>query len=310
MKQSFLRSVEQGQNAIWRYLVGLLFAILCGFIGFYWVGISIAWTIAAFTPIFEKIIDEGETKENINQVSNFSLETSYISIHFAYAFFCIGIFLVVKFLHRRKMLTLISPDATFHFRRFGLGFLLWFALASLQAGTEFLYDRSAFVWNFQPFSWLSFLPWALVFTPIQTSAEEILFRGYLLQGLGLFVRQPFVLTLIASLPFAIAHFENPEMARGSVWIGLTYFLLAVFLTLITLWDNRLELALGVHAANNLFVLLVVNTQDSVLPTPAVFIQQFPIDPRFTFLSMLITTSVFYGVVAGLKRLRRRDVGGE
>lgn len=310
MKQSFLRSVEQGQNAGWRYLLGILFAILLGFIGFHWVGKPISQAISAFAVLFEKAIYEGEPKENINQFSVYSLETPYISIHIAYAFFCIGIFLAVKFLHQRKILTLISPDATFHLKRFGLGFVLWFALASLQTGIEFLGDRSAFVWNFQPSSWVSFLPWVLVFTPIQTSAEELLFRSYLLQGLGLVVRQPFVLTLIVSVPFAIAHFENPEMARGSIWIGLTYFLLAVFLTLITLRDNRLELALGVHAANNLFVLLIVNTQDSVLPTPALFIQQFPTDPRFTFLSMLIATSLFYGLVFGHKRLRRRKVGDE
>jgi uncharacterized protein len=33
----------------------------------------------------------------------------------------------------------------------------------------------------------------IILTPIQTSAEEIFFRGYLLQGMGLIMRQPLIL---------------------------------------------------------------------------------------------------------------------
>ncbi|MDX2239736.1 MAG: CPBP family intramembrane glutamic endopeptidase [Leptolyngbyaceae cyanobacterium bins.302] len=296
MKQSFLKSAEQGCNAVWRYICGILIAMLLGLVGLRWVGMPISSAIGDSLVIFKQPIDMIETEENIKQFSPHSLETSYISIHFAYAFFCIGIFIAVKLLHQRKVLTLISPGATFQWQRFGIGFSLWFVLASIQTCVEFLYNPGTFIWNFQPSAWLSFLPWAIVFTPLQTSTEELLFRGYLLQGLGLVIRQPVVLTLVSSLPFAIAHFSNPEMARGAVWIGLTYWLMGIFLTLITLRDNRLELALGVHAANNLFVVLMVNTQDSALPTPALIIQQTPSDPRFTLAVLVVAIAVFYGLV--------------
>ncbi len=39
---------------------------------------------------------------------------------------------------------------------------------------------------------------------------------------------------------------------------------------ITLRDGRLELALGLHAANNLFTGLFANTVVTVLPTPSMF----------------------------------------
>jgi membrane protease YdiL (CAAX protease family) len=296
MKYSFLKSAEQGENSVWRYLGGILLAIGLGFIGFQWVGIPIAETIAGSISIFEGITNNPEFEEKVNSLSPYSLEISYISIHFAYGFFCIGLLVAVKQLHQRKPLTLISPEAAICWPRFGLGFTLWFALAGVQTLVEFLYNRVAFTWNFHPAVWFIFLPWALLLTPIQTATEELLFRGYLLQGLGLLIRQPLVLTLIASLPFAIAHFGNPEMSRGTAWIALTYLWMAIFLTLITLKDNRLELALGIHAANNLFIVLVVNTRDSALPTPALIIQQIPTDPRFTLIAMLITTATFYGLV--------------
>jgi membrane protease YdiL (CAAX protease family) len=301
MKDSFLKIADQGQNAAWRYLCGMLFAMSCGYIGFQWVGIPVAEAIAGFLEVYQNALRPPKLEENINSIDLHSLEISYIAIHFAYAFFVIGICLAVKVLHQRPVLTLISPNASFLWPRFRLGFSLWFGLASLQSGIEFLLQPSPFTWNFQPADWLTFLPLALVLTPIQTSAEELLFRGYLLQGLGLMVRQPLALTLIASLPFAIAHWGNPEMLRGAEWIGLTYLIMAIFLTVITLQDNRLELALGVHAANNLFIVLVVNTPDSALPSPALLLQQTPADPRFTLASLLVAIAIFYGWVFGRRQ---------
>jgi len=303
MKDSFLKSAKEGRNAGWRYLGGILLAIGFGFIGFQWVGIPVAEAINDFVAIFPDTLTPAELEENINQFEPYSLEISYIAIHIAYLFFSAGILIAVKFLHQRKAFTLISPSAAFAWSRFALGFSLWFGLASLQTGVEFLLHQDAFSWNFRPSAWLAFLPWALLLTPIQTSAEELFFRGYLLQGLSLLVRHPIALTLIASLPFAIAHWSNPEMARGSGWIGLTYLLMAIFLTVLTLRDNRLELALGVHAANNLFIVLLVNTTDSTLPSPALIIQHTPTDPRFTFMSLLVATTAFYGLVF------RRSLGG-
>lgn len=296
MKDSFLKIAEQGQNAAWRYGCGILLAISLGMIGYIWVGVPIGTAIAGFITVSRSAIHTAKVEENINPIYLESLDISYIAIHITYVFFAIGILSAVKFLHQRKSLTLISANATFEWRRFAMGFSLWLLLASLQTSVELWLNFHSFTWNFQPAAWLSFLPWALILTPIQTSTEEILFRGYLLQGLGLLVRQPIALTLIASLPFAIAHWGNPEMTRGFAWIGLTYLLMAVFLTWITLKDSRLELALGIHAANNLFIMLLVNTSDSALPSPALLIQQTPSDPLFTFWSLLIAAIAFYAIV--------------
>jgi uncharacterized protein len=97
------------------------------------------------------------------------------------------------------------------------------------------------------------------------------------------------------------HFGNPEMQRGAVWIALTYFTLAVFFTTITLQDNGLELALGVHAANNLFIVLLINTQDSALQSPAVWIQTVPSNPRLTLLMVLLGAIGFWWIFLGITK---------
>jgi len=291
--RSFLKVAYTGRNAGWRYLTGILLAMGLGLGGYTYVGMPIATVIAAYLRFSRDEFHSPGSETGIELIPVNSSEISYISSHIAFAFLCIGIFGVVKLLHHRKMLSLISPDASFQAKRFLLGFSLWFVFASLQTLIEFLLNPGSFVWNFQPLGWFTFLPLALLLTPIQTSGEELLFRGYLLQGLGLIVRQPIALIGLASLPFALVHFGNPEMERGALWIALTYFLMAVFLTTITLRDNRLELALGVHAANNLFVVLLVNSKDSVLQTPAIVLQQVPTDPRVTLIGLFISTIGFY-----------------
>ncbi|NJN87112.1 MAG: CPBP family intramembrane metalloprotease [Leptolyngbyaceae cyanobacterium SL_7_1] len=139
---------------------------------------------------------------------------------------------------------------------------------------------------------------ALILTPLQTSAEEFFFRAYVLQGLGLITRHPFLLILLSSLLFAVPHFGNPEMQRSALWLGLSYLAIGAFLTLITLKDNRLELALGVHAANNLFVALFVNTKDSALPAPSLFILKDVGDPRLSFSLFLLSAAIYYFLFFG------------
>ncbi|MEX0269257.1 lysostaphin resistance A-like protein [Leptolyngbyaceae cyanobacterium UHCC 1019] len=150
-----------------------------------------------------------------------------------------------------------------------------------------------FEWSVHPLQWLAFLSIALVLTPLQTSTEELLFRGYFLQAVGQLIKQPVILVIATSLPFAMAHFSNSEMNRGSLWTGLTYGVLSLFLAAVTLKDNRLELALGIHAANNLFMLLIANSADSSLRSPSLLTQVTFLDPKISFLITLIGAIAAY-----------------
>jgi hypothetical protein len=244
--------------------------------------------------------DDSETAGFLSWSGPFNL--IYIFRNVPSLFLLGSLFIVIKGIHQRRFQTLITPNSSISWRRFFSGFFLWLLLATIQTLIEFLMQPQAFSWSFQPGQWLQFLPLALLLTPLQTTAEELFFRGYLLQGLGLLIRQPGVLAIAASMPFALVHFSNPEMDRGALWIGLTYFLLALFLTLLTLRDDRLELALGVHAANNLFIVLFVNSKDSILQTPALITQTMPADPRITFIGLLLGATVCYLLLFGHRQI--------
>lgn len=298
MSGNFLKAAKQGIHD-WRvYLLGTAISVGFWVAGFWIVNTPIHRLIEREAVLKGDGLDSEFTQLQVQQIMQDSAILSYILITAPFIFLCIGIFFVIKVLHQRKILTLISADAAFNQQRFLSGFFIWLLLACVQTSFEYGFTPHHFAWNFDPGQWLSFLPVALILTPIQTSAEEFLFRSYFMQALGLFIRQPLFLAIAVSLPFALVHFSNPEMERGALWIGLTYFALAMFLALITLKDDRLELALGVHAANNLFIVLLVNTQDSALRSPALILQTVPTDPRITLLALLLMMGAFYLIVFG------------
>jgi membrane protease YdiL (CAAX protease family) len=63
---------------------------------------------------------------------------------------------------------------------------------------------------------------------------------------------------------------NPEARVNYGLIGFYYFFIGGIMAFTTLRDGRLELALGLHAANNLFTALFANYTVTVMPTPSLF----------------------------------------
>jgi membrane protease YdiL (CAAX protease family) len=105
--------------------------------------------------------------------------------------------------------------------------------------------------------------------PLQTSAEEFIFRGYLMQGFGLLVKNKWIPLLTTSVIFGCLHFFNPEVAKMGNIVMVYYIGTGLFLGILTLMDEGTELALGFHAANNLTTALLVTSEWSALQTHSI-----------------------------------------
>ncbi len=139
--------------------------------------------------------------------------------------------------------------------------------------------------------YIPFIFMALILTPIQTSAEELFFRGYLLQAFGLRLRNIWMLSILSGLIFMAPHLLNPEARVDYFLMGAYYFLIGAVLAFVTLRDGQLELALGLHAANNLFTALFVNSTITVLPTPSLFTVG-TLDPVYSVIAATIGLALF------------------
>jgi membrane protease YdiL (CAAX protease family) len=213
----------------------------------------------------------------------------------------IGIFLVVRLIHSRPFLTLITPRARVGWGRFGQGFLLFGALLIFATVIEALLYPGRYQFALNVGRFLPFLIVGLILIPIQTASEELLFRGYVMQGLSLLVRSPIVLAVICGLIFTLPHLANPELSAGFWLVTPQYFVVGFALAIITLKDNGLELALGVHTVNNLFVGLLVTFPDSAIQAETVFISSI-LDPVYSLISVVVVYALFYAIMFGPKIL--------
>ncbi len=145
------------------------------------------------------------------------------------------------------------------------------------------------------FEWSSFIPLffiALILIPFQTAYEEVTFRGYLLQGIATGTKSKIWALVITSLVFGLLHSINPEVKEyGFMATMPSYIGFGLIFGLITLLDDGVELAIGIHTANNFLSAILVSSPHSALVTPAIYSVD-KIDPYADMLSLYI-----FGIIA-------------
>lgn len=281
---NYLEVARTGKNDWWRYVISFP-AILA------------TWLIVGSVPVFFLIayvqLDENPaTDVTASGFSGIPLLVEFLVTMSSFIPFILATLLAVRFIHARPVQTLITGEPRVRWKRIFLGGGIWFAIAALIATVESLLYPGRYVLTFQPGELLVFAIFALILIPIQTSAEEVFFRGYLLQWIGLRLKNKWVLSVLNGLLFLLPHTANPEMAVDSTLVGLGYFVFGFVFTLVTVQDNGMELALGVHAANNLFIALFANYTITALPSPSLFTIQ-ELDPVYGLISLVVGSIIFF-----------------
>lgn len=268
----FLSLSNQGKNEWYRYLLTVLIVL-------------IFWQVIGGIP-YIAIYALGKTS---NQLA------AFLALNFTFIALLFGLWLCIRGIHHRSFITLITHRKAIRWNQIFLAAAVWLGLVMAITLIDAWMHPGSYVLTFEWQKWIPFSLVALLFTSIQTSAEEILFRGYFLQGVGRLVKNTWALSIISGVIFAIPHFLNPEMEINFLLLALFYFSFGFFLGWITLRSQSLELALGVHAANNLFTVIIANYQGSALPSPSIFTASV-LDPVFSLVSFLAGAVVFILII--------------
>ena len=292
---AYLDLARRGKNAYWRYILAVVLIL------FMWqiVG-AIPYLILLFMALLSGQVHT--VNEALNPPGVDPL-VSFVALMLASMAFLVGIWMAMRFIHNRSLRTLITPARSIAWGRFLQGFALWFLLMGLVSALEAGLHPGRYSWTFHADKFFPFAIVALFFIPFQTSAEELFFRGYLLQGVGLLKKNIWLLSGLSGFLFMAPHFLNPEASSNYLLMGLYYFSMGAFLAYITLRDGRLELALGVHAANNLFSVLIANYTVSSLPSPFLLTVNV-LDPVFSVPVALASMVVF--ILFFLASFRRQE----
>lgn len=279
---TFLDNAYPGENNVWRYLFTIIVT---------W-GSQFIFSIIALIFIVIYLISQGADLYYLldNIMSNPLVLLLLVGITYVVSmlFFYIG----VRYIHHRKFISLVSTDSRFSWKKMLKGGGVWFAMLTVGTVISLLIDPSSLEFNFNPNTFILMLVLSFLVFPIQASFEELFFRGYLMQGFGLLSKKPVVPLIITSLIFSLLHFFNGSYTLLSVDIVLQVFVLGLTLGIITLGENRLETAMGVHISNNIFATLIVSSQDSFGQNmPSLFTDFAPPDPLMNTLGMVV-----YGVI--------------
>ena len=188
----------------------------------------------------------------------------------SFVFVMLGIIFVIRHLHHQTVLSVTTSRPKVDWSRIVFSFLIWAAFTIVTTLLFYYYSPDDFVFNFKPVPFAILAIIGIVLIPIQTSSEEYIFRGYLMQGFANLARNKWFPLLMTSLIFGGMHWFNPEVTKIGPIILVYYIGTGLFLGIITLMDEGMELALGFHAANNLVGALLVTSDWSAFQTHSIF----------------------------------------
>ncbi|MRT17270.1 CPBP family intramembrane metalloprotease [Vitellibacter sp. q18] len=298
--------IKQAFNSLhewWRYLVGFIIIFLASQIG----------SIPLLIAVMVKIMAEGGNMESVQDPNvMMTVLDSNLTLFLMLLSFAIGllaIYIVVKYLHKQPFVTLTTSRKKTDWGRvfFGFGIITITTLAV--TALDYYSNPQDYVLQFDLVPFLILAVIAIVMIPLQTSFEEYLFRGYLMQGIGVLAKNKWLPLLLTSVIFGGLHLANPEVDKFGNIIMIYYIGTGFFLGIMTLMDEGMELALGFHAGNNLITALLVTADWTVFKTHSILKDISEPSAGFDVIApVLILYPIFLGIMAW--RYKWSDWGGK
>lgn len=292
---SYISAAQQGHHTWARYLIGTILIAVA------WFGIGTLATLIMIVGYGVVIGDLGIAFQLASPTPPPDLIVpTFLVLMVSFVPFFLGTVVVVRFLHNRPVRTLVTGKSRINWRRVGTGAGIWLLLLIVTLGIDLVLRPDMYTFQFDPGQWLPYTLLALFFIPIQAGTEELVFRGYLMQATSVFTRNPILLLLPSSLLFGALHLANPEVASNFWLLAAYYAMFGLFTAWISLKDGTIELALGMHIANNMTA-IISTFPDSALPAPAPILKNV-FEPEIDVTLFIVMAVIFYFVAFGRKAL--------
>lgn len=273
----YLKQTYKVLHDWWRYLVGVIV-------------IFVAWQIVGMIPLLVflgiEIVNGAALTTDISAMAELLGNNLFLFLMLiSFAVGLVGVIMSSKYLHKQSFTHLTTARKKIDWSRFWFIFIVWgiFSVGSTILSYYFSPDDYVYALNVKPFVILCVI--VVVLIPLQTSFEEYLFRGYLMQGLAVTFKNRWLPLIITSVGFGLLHGLNPEVDKLGPIMMVFYIGTGLVLGIMTLMDDGLELALGFHAANNMFTALLVTSDWSALQTDALL--TYTADPQKMAISEIV-----------------------
>lgn len=275
MAIKYLDAARQGRNKWWKYIIGLLIP---------WatvIMVSLGLVILLLTFGIIKISDFRPPATSADLIKKLPLWVYYVLSTSFVSLMCISSLVWIEKAHQRSPFSVIRPNSNqvFNIKRCFNAFIVWFTISLLLSGgllNTYMYDPQAIKIITDPTTWLIYLIPSIVLIVITSLFSEIT-RGYVLQGIGLIVKQKYVVIGISGLLLvclmALGNQNRPLYIQ--IQQAISIFIFSVGLAVFILKENGLELALGIEVASSLGskIISYQSSEDSILPAAIISIDR-------------------------------------
>lgn len=294
----FLANAISGSRSIYLQVLAILIT---------WI----FWALIGSAPVailvaYVGVIDPASASRYMNDPMNMDLlglakVVVFVAIMGQFLIGFLGIWLSETKILGKRFLAVLNGYSNFRWSRAFKSFFIWMGFMLVYQIITYLIDPNSLQFHVDWKEWLVFFPIGLLLVPLQSAFEEVAIRGQLLQAFSRITPALSIFPLLAtSLVFALLHLANTEVsAYGTGFMMLHYFSFAFILGAISMMDEGLELAIGIHASNNIFSLSLVSYPNASLDTPTIF-QQQEMAAEIDYLVMLGFVAVFLIVFFGRK----------
>jgi uncharacterized protein len=284
----FIAQGNTKENVFWKYLLGSFILFCASLVG------QLPFIFGVYIKSYKEKIPYPNTYEATVGFLDSNLALFLMLVSFVFVFF--QLYALVRFFHKQSFLQLITSRNSIDWHRVLFSFTIWAGITIISTVVVYILYPEDFIVQFDWIPFLLLFVIGLLLFPFQIGSEELIFRGYLMQGFGNLAKNKWFPLLMTSLIFGLLHIANPEVDKMGYAILIYYIGTGLFLGIITLMDEGMELALGFHFANNFIAALLVTSDWTAFQTHSIL--KSTSDPS-VFFDIILPISIIFPILVVL-----------
>jgi membrane protease YdiL (CAAX protease family) len=287
----FFTVAKKGKNEFWRYIISVIIIIAAAVTG----------QIPLIAVLILKMSDYSQMEKFQEDLDfshvNIDPNVGLVLILIPFILCFLSMIFIVILIHERDFKSVLTGHERFNWGKVFFAMFFMLVLLSVSEGILYLSDPGNYELNFNMRLFIPLIIISATLLPLQTSFEEIFMRGYLMQGIGLMSRYKWIPLVITSVIFGLMHLMNPEIKEFGLLATLPYYIgFGLFMGIIVIMDDGLEIPLGIHAAVNIYGTAFVTFSGSTMQTPAL-IKMKKYDPVIMNIMFAVIAIVFLVIAA-------------
>lgn len=255
---AYVDAARNGKNALWRILLSAAIIAAIWFAGSF----AFVYGAAVFILIRDGISPQSFygvfTLINLANLAGDRIWPFVMLLSITPLWLAVS--LVVKVIHRRPLRGVLGIGGRLYWPDFARSALVTLVVGLVIGPIALLIDPTVVRGSASLSGWLAAAPLLLVILFLQTSAEELVFRGYLHQTLAARFATPIIWLAVPTLLFTAMHWQSQAstaMNLAGLFIILGFSLSMSWFVMAT---GNLAAAMGAHFANNIGAVMLFSYQ--------------------------------------------------